>query len=115
MALVSCMTHEETRVEEVKRVMTKEEKEPLYMRAEIVKLKNVISNHGLISNDAALAPKYIATQETTILHFEDTFRMLGTKSMQACQRRWHALPHSLHIREYHSPERLRYALEKTPL
>jgi len=27
------MTHEETRVEEVKKVMEKEEKEPLYIRA----------------------------------------------------------------------------------
>jgi len=95
--------------------MVKEENEPLYIRVELVSPKVANSNHGLISNDVALAPKYIATQETTILHFEDTFRMLGTKSMQACQRRWHALPHSLHIREYHSPERLRYALEKTPL
>jgi len=33
MELASWLTHEETRVEEVKRVMTKEENEPLYIRA----------------------------------------------------------------------------------
>jgi len=34
MALASWMTHEETRAEEVKKIMAKEEKEPLYIRAE---------------------------------------------------------------------------------
>lgn len=55
------------------------------------------------------------TQEQIILHFEDTFRMLGTESFHAFQRRWHALPHSLQIKEYPSLERLRNALERTPL
>jgi len=41
--------------------------------------------------------------------------MLGTKSLQACQRRFHTLPHSLEIREYHSLERLRNSLERKPL
>ena len=95
MALGSWMTHEETIIEEVKRVMEKEEKEPLYIKAKLMKSKDVISNHGLISNDATLAPKYIATQEQAIIHFKDTFKMSGSKSMQDCERRWHALPHSL--------------------
>lgn len=70
-------------VEEVKKVMTKEEKEPLYIRAEIVRPKVVIKNHNLISNYATLAPKYITTQEKAILYFEDTFRMLGKESFHA--------------------------------
>ena len=41
--------------------------------------------------------------------------MLGTERLQACQRMWHALPHRLEIKEYHSPERLRNALERTLL
>jgi len=55
--LRSWLTHEETRVEDVKKVMTKEEKEPLYFRAELVIPKVVIINHNVISNDATLAPK----------------------------------------------------------
>jgi len=45
----------------VKRVMTKEKNELLYIRAELVSPRAVISNDGLIFNDAALAPKYLAT------------------------------------------------------
>ena len=33
----------------------------------------------------------------------------------ANQRRWNSLPHSLKNREYHTPERLRGALERAPL
>jgi len=40
---------------------------------------------------------------------------LGSESQQACQRGWSSLPHYLRISEYHSPERLRNALEWTPL
>jgi len=41
--------------------------------------------------------------------------LLGDESQQACQRRWNTLPYNLKIREYHSPERMRDALERTPL
>lgn len=61
MALASWMTHEETRDEEVKRVMKKDEKEPLYIRVEWLIPRDVISNHGLIFDDVALAPKFLAT------------------------------------------------------
>ena len=83
MALTSWMTHEDARAKEVKRVMKKEEKEPLYIKEELVTPRVVIRNHGLISYDAPLAPKYLATQEQAIIHFEDTFRLLGTKCLQA--------------------------------
>jgi len=95
MALAYWLTHEETRVEEVKKVMTKEEKGPLYIKAELVSPKAAINNHNLISFDVVLAPKYIATKEKSIIHLEYTVRMLGTEIPQACQRRWNALPHSL--------------------
>jgi len=51
------MTYQEIIYEEVKRVMEKEEKEPLYIRVEIVSLRDIINNHGLIYNDVILAPK----------------------------------------------------------
>lgn len=56
-ALASWMTHEEVRDEEVKRVMEKEEKEPLYIRVELVSPMVVTSNHRIIYNDVDLAPK----------------------------------------------------------
>ena len=89
------MTHEEARVEEVKRVMEKDENKPLYISAELMSPMVVIRNHRIISNDVYLAPKYLANQEQAILHFEDTFWLLGIEFLQAFQRRWHALPHSL--------------------
>lgn len=50
MALASCLAHDqETRVEEVKKVMAKEESEPLYIIVELVSPKALISNHNLIS------------------------------------------------------------------
>lgn len=115
MTLASWLAHEETRDEEVNKVMAKDEKDPLYIRVELLIPTTVINNHNLISSNFDLAPKCITNQEQTILHFVDTFAMLGTKSIQDFQRRWHALPHSLQIREYHSLERLRNALERTPL
>lgn len=61
-ALAYWLTHEDTRAEEVKNLMTKEEKEPLYIRSELVSPKVVIKNHNLISFNVSLAPKYIETQ-----------------------------------------------------
>jgi len=81
------MTHEEARVEEVKRVMENEENEPLYIRAKLMSPMVSISNYNFISNDVDLAPKYLSNQEQANLHFEDKFRLLGTKILQACHRR----------------------------
>lgn len=75
----------------------------------------VINAHNLIANDPQLAPRYLAAQEQVITHFEDMFRLLGDDSMQACQRRWNTFPYSLKIREYHSPQRMREALNMTPM
>lgn len=48
-------------------------------------------------------------------HFEDMFRLLGDDSIHAFLRRWNTLPYDLKIREYHSPQKLREALNKTPM
>ena len=75
----------------------------------------IISTHNLIANDPKLAPGYLDAQEQAITHFEDMFRLLVDDSMQSCQRRWNTLPYSLKIREYHSPQRMREALNRTPM
>jgi len=40
----------------------------------------VINTHNLIANDPKLAPRYLATQEQAVTHFEDMFRFLGDDS-----------------------------------
>ena len=115
MALASWMSHEEVRAKEVKMVLEREERKPLYIIAEQINSMVVISIDNIIANNPQLAPRYLATQEKAITHFENILRLLGNKSQQACQRRWGTLPYNLRIREYHSPERMRDALERTPL
>lgn len=73
----------------------------------------LINTHNLIANDPQLALRYLAAQEQAISHFEDMFRLLGDDSIHSCLRRWNTLPHNLKIREYHSPQRLREALNRT--
>jgi len=75
----------------------------------------LINTHNLITNDPQLAPRYLSTQEHAISHFEDMFRLLGDDSIHAFLRRWNTLPYSLKIREYHSPQRLREELNRTPI
>lgn len=73
----------------------------------------VISTHNIIANDPNFASRYLATQEQAITHFENELQ--GDESQQGCQRRWSTLPYKLRIREYHSLERMRDAIEMTPL
>lgn len=56
MALASWLTHEETKVEEVERVIRKEKEEPLSVITELVSPKAIINNQNLISFDPKLAP-----------------------------------------------------------
>ena len=42
-------------------------------------------------------------------------RLLGDDCIHACMRRWNTLPHSLQIKEYHSPTRMKEALRRVPL
>jgi len=75
----------------------------------------VISTHNLISNDPQPAPRYLVDQEQSITYFEDMFRLLGDDSMQFFLRRLNTFPYSLKMREYHSPQRMREALNRTPM
>lgn len=115
MGLVSLMNHKEERDAEMKRIFAREQTEPLMIRAEKSNPMVVINTHNLISNDPQLAPRYHASQEKKITHFEDMFKLLGDDSMQSCQRRWNTFPYNLKIREYHSPQRMREALNRTPM
>ena len=103
MALASWMNHEEARATEMKKVMAREETEPLMIRAKQSNPMVVISTHNLIANDPKPAPRYLAAQEQAVTQFEDMFRFIGDENMQALQRRWNTLPYILKIREYHSP------------
>ena len=85
------------------------------IRVKQYNLMAVISTHNLIANDPKLAPRYLVAQEQVVTHFEHMFRLLGDDSMQAFQMRWNTLPYSLKIIEYHSPHRMREALNRTPM
>jgi len=115
MALESWMNHEDSSAAEMKRILAREKTKPLVIRAKQSNPMALISTHNLIANDPQLAPRYLASQEQAIPHFEDMFRFLGDGSIHACLRRWDTLPYILKIREYHSPQRLIEALNRTPM
>jgi len=115
MAMSSWMNHEELRTVEMKRLMIKEQNEPLMIRVEPSNPMALISTHNLLANDPQLAPRYLANQAQAIAHFEDMLRLLGDDCVHACMRIWNTLPHSLQIIEYHSPMRLREALKRVPM
>ena len=87
------MSHEELRAAEMKRLLIKEQNEPLMIRAELVDPMAFISTHNLLANDPHIASKYLANQEQTIAHFEDMLRLLGDDCVHDCMRRWNTLPH----------------------
>jgi len=93
MALVSWMSHDEARAKEMKLIVEKVEKEPLYIRAEQINSMVVITNHKIISNGAQFVLRYLASQEEATSHFEDALILLGTEIQQGCQRIWNNLPH----------------------
>jgi len=115
MAMASWMKHEELRVLEIKRLMIKEQNEPLMIRDEPSDPMALISMHNLLSNDPHIAPRYVTNKAQAIARFEDMQRLLGDDCVHACMRRWNTLPYSLHIREYHSPMRLKEALKRVPM
>ena len=96
MAMASWMNHEELRATEMKRLLIKEQNEPLMIRAEPSDPMELISTHNLLANDPQIAPKYLAAnQAQAIAHFEDMQRLLGDDYVRACMRRWNTLPHIL--------------------
>jgi len=115
MAMASWMNHEELRVEKIRRLMIKEQNEPLMIRAEPSDPMALINTHNLLSNNLQIAHRYISDQAQAIAHFEDMQRLLGDDCVDACMRGWNTLPHSLQMREYHSPMRMKEALKRVPM
>lgn len=71
------MVNEEAKAQEVRRVMRRENMEPLHIRAEIFSPKGVINNHLKIEKDDSLTEKYLITQAQDMAHFDDVSRFLG--------------------------------------
>ena len=92
MALASWMNQEEWRSTEMKKILAREKTKPRMIRVEQSHPMALISTNNLIANDPQLAPRYLATQEEAISHFEDIFRLLGDDSIHAFLRRWNTLP-----------------------
>ena len=42
------------------------------------------NTHNLIANDPQLSPRYLATQEQAISHFEDMLSLLRDDNIHAC-------------------------------
>jgi len=115
MAMASWLNHEEKRAVEIENIMNKELSEPLMIRVEPNDPSALIYAHQHLANNAQVLPDYIERQDQAIAHFEDMERLLGDNCIRACTRRWNTLSHGLKIREYHSPTRMREALERVPL
>jgi len=115
MAMASWMNHEELRVVEIRRLMTKEQNEELMIKAEPSNPMALISTHNLLTNNPQIAPRYISYQAQAIANFEDMERLLGDDCVHACMRIWNTLPHILQIKEYHFPMRMKEALSRVPM
>lgn len=115
LAMASWMNHEEKRAVEIKKMMTKELSEPLMIRAEPADTLTLIYAHQHLAANPQFLPDYVDRQAQAITHFKDMERLFGDDYLHAYMRRWNTLPHSLRIREYHSPNRLREAMRRVPL
>lgn len=69
MALASWMNHGEERVVEMKKILAREQIEPLMIRVEQSNPMVVISTHKIIANDPQLTPRYFASQQQAITYF----------------------------------------------
>lgn len=115
MAMASWMSHEEKRTTEIQKMMAKEMNEPLRIRAEPTKPMALIYAHQHLAANPRVVPDYVDKQAQAIAHFEDMERLFGYYCIHVCMRRRNTLPHSLRIREYHSPNRMREAMRRLPL
>ena len=115
MAFASWLNHEDQRAAEAKSVMNREMSEPLFIRAEPEDPVALISAHQQLAIDPTASLRFMDQQAQAIAHFEDMERLLGESAAQACAHRWNTLAYSLKIREYHSPQRMREALNMTPM
>jgi len=115
MAMASWLSHVEKRAIEIQKIITRELSEPLMIRAEPEDPSTLIYAHQQLADNPQIAPDYIERQAQAIAHFEDMERLFGDNCLHACRRRWNTLSHSLKIREYHSPTRMREAMRRVPL
>ena len=83
MDLESWMNHEESRAAEMKRILAREQNEPLFIRAKQSNPMALISTHNIIANDPQLTLRYLATQGKTSTHFEGMFRLLRNNNIHA--------------------------------
>ena len=77
MELASWMVNEETRAQEMRRVMKRENREALHINAELFSPRGVINNRINIENDPALAEKYLHTQAQAMARFFDVSRLMS--------------------------------------
>ena len=85
------------------------------IRAEPDEPSVVTSAHQHLANSPQDLPEYIEKQAQAIADFEDMERLMGENCLHACIGWWNTLPHSLKIKEYHSPTKMREALARVPL
>lgn len=85
------------------------------IRAEPEDPSALIYSHWYVAYNPHIVPDYLERQAQAIAHFEDMERLFGDNCIHACTRRWNTLSHSLKIREYHSPTRMRDYIRRVPL
>lgn len=61
-SLSSWMVNEESRAHELRRVMRRENEEPIHIREELFNPRGVINNHIKIEKDDAFVENYLSTQ-----------------------------------------------------
>lgn len=109
------MIHEEKRALEIQKIIAKDLSELLMIRVEPVETLALIYVHEHLAANPQVPPDYVDRQAQAISHFEDMERLFGDDCLHACMIRWNTLPHSLRIREYHSPNRMMEAMRRVPL
>jgi len=87
----------------------------LWLRAEVTRTRDVITNHHHLSLDKYVAPRWKTKQREAIAHLYDSLILLGEEKEKYFHRRWHSLPHGLQIKEPHAPNTLHISLLMTPL
>ena len=63
MSLASSTNHEKSRAAEMKRILAREQNEPLFIKAEQSNPMALINTHNLMANYPQLAPRYLTSQE----------------------------------------------------
>jgi len=115
MAIAFWLSHEEKRVVEIQKIMARELSEPLMIREEPEDPSTLIYSHRHLADNPHIAPDYVERLAQATAHFEDMERLFGDNCIHACTRRWNTLSHSLKIREYHSPTKMRKAMRRVPI